>query len=98
MKATEFVIEYKKDRKAPKYSLKPRSPVAHAAQSVISGSGPHKDKKKAEKQGDVKHKNKQYAEGVAEARYDPTDDDSHDYGTDLLVTIRRLYTLSLIHI
>jgi hypothetical protein len=56
MKAKEFVIEYKKDRKAPKYSLKPRSPVAHAAQSVISGSGPHKDKKRAEKQGDVKHK------------------------------------------
>jgi hypothetical protein len=27
----------------------------------------------------------------AEAKYDPTDDDSHDYGTDLLVTIRRLY-------
>ena len=62
MKAKEFIIEYKKDRKAPKYSLKPRSPVAHAAQSVVSGSGPHKDKKKAEKQGDVKHKNKQYAE------------------------------------
>jgi hypothetical protein len=31
------------------------------------------------------------AEGVAEAMYDPRDDDSHDYGTDLLVTIRRLY-------
>lgn len=62
MKAKEFVIEYKKDRKAPKYNLKPRNPVAHAAQSVISGSGQHKDKKKAEKQGDVKHKNKQYAE------------------------------------
>jgi hypothetical protein len=30
-------------------------------------------------------------EGVAEAMYDPRDDDSHDYGTDLLVTIRRLY-------
>ena len=27
----------------------------------------------------------------AEAMYDPRDDDSHDYGTDLLVTIRRLY-------
>ena len=62
MKAKEFIIEYKKDRKAPKYSLKPRSPVAHAAQSVISGSGAHKDKKRADKQGDVKHKNKQYAE------------------------------------
>jgi hypothetical protein len=29
--------------------------------------------------------------GPNEAKYDPTDDDSHDYGTDLLVTIRRLY-------
>jgi hypothetical protein len=72
MKAKEFIIEYKKDRKAPKYSLKPRSPVAHAAQSVISGSGAHKDKKKAEKQGDVKHKNRQMdmAEGVRDLGYD----------------------------
>ncbi len=59
MKANEFIIEYKKNRKAPRYNLKPRNPVAHAAQSVISGSGQHKDKKKAAKQGDVKHKNKQ---------------------------------------
>lgn len=66
MKAKEFVIEYKKDRKAPKFNLKPRNPVAHAAQSVISGSGSHKDKKKADKQGDVKHKNKQYDESVME--------------------------------
>jgi hypothetical protein len=27
----------------------------------------------------------------AEAKYDPTDDDSHDYGTDLLFNIRMLY-------
>lgn len=72
MKAKEFIIEYKKDRRAPKYSLKPRSPVAHAAQSVISGSGAHKDKKRAEKQGDVKHKNRQIdmAEGVRDLEYD----------------------------
>jgi hypothetical protein len=33
----------------------------------------------------------QNEKAAAEAKYDPTDDDSHDYGTDLLVTIRRLY-------
>ncbi len=64
MKAKEFIIEYKKDRKAPRYNLKPRNPVAHAAQSVISGSGQHKDKKKAAKQGDVKHKHKAMTEGI----------------------------------
>lgn len=31
-----------------------------------SGAGSHKDKKKAEKQGDVKHKGKQYDEGMTE--------------------------------
>jgi len=36
-------------------------------------------------------KGQQGQQGVAEAMYDPRDDDSHDYGTDLLVTIRRLY-------
>jgi hypothetical protein len=58
MKAEEFIIEHKKGRKAVRHNPKPRSPVAHAAQSVIGGSasGAHKDKKKAEKQGDVKHK------------------------------------------
>ena len=58
MKAEEFIIEQKKGRKAVRHNPKPRSPVAHAAQSVIGGSasGAHKDKKKAEKQGDVKHK------------------------------------------
>lgn len=35
---------------------KPRNPVAKAAQKVAKGSGAHKDKKRAEKQGDVKHK------------------------------------------
>jgi hypothetical protein len=73
MKAKEFIIEYKKDRKSPKYNLKPRNPVAHAAQSVAKGSGQHKDKKKAEKQGDVKHKNKQYAENMTERVRDPED-------------------------
>jgi hypothetical protein len=50
MKAKEFIIEYKKDSK-------PRNFVAKNAK--MGGAGQHKDKKKAEKQGDVKHKNKQ---------------------------------------
>jgi hypothetical protein len=35
---------------------KVRNPVAKAAQRVAKGSGVHKDKKRAAKQGDVKHK------------------------------------------
>ena len=35
---------------------KPRNFVAKAAQTVAKGAGAHKDKKRAEKQGDVKHK------------------------------------------
>ena len=56
MKATEFLLEHKKSRKAVKYNSKPRSPVAHAAQKVAKGSGPHKDKRAAEKRGEEKHK------------------------------------------
>lgn len=40
------------EAKAPKT----RNPVAKAAQKVAKGSGAHKDKKRAEKQGEVKHK------------------------------------------
>ena len=47
MKAKEFVIELKKESK-------PRNFVAKNAK--MGGAGQHKDKKKAEKQGDVKHK------------------------------------------
>lgn len=43
---------------------KPRNFVAKNQKTA--GAGAHKDKKKAEKQGDVKHKAKQYEEGVAE--------------------------------
>lgn len=59
MKAKEFIIELKKE-------LKPRNFVAKNA-SLAGKAGQHKDKKKAEKQGDVKHKIKQYDEGVEEA-------------------------------
>ena len=53
MKAKEFIP-----------ASKPRNFVAKNQQTA--GAGAHKDKKKAEKQGDVKHKAKQYEEGVAE--------------------------------
>ena len=43
---------------------KPRNFVAKNQKTA--GAGAHKDKKRAEKQGDVKHKKKQYDEGVAE--------------------------------
>jgi hypothetical protein len=53
MKAKEFIP-----------ASKPRNFVAKNQKTA--GAGAHKDKKKAGKQGDVKHKNKQYDEGVAE--------------------------------
>ena len=53
MKAKEFIP-----------ASKPRNFVAKNQKTA--GAGAHKDKKKAEKQGDVKHKAKQYEEGVAE--------------------------------
>ena len=43
---------------------KPRNFVAK--NSKTAGAGAHKDKKRAEKQGDVKHKQKQFEQGVAE--------------------------------
>ena len=49
MKAKEFIIELKKESK-------PRNFVAKNAK--MGGAGQHKDKKKAEKQGDFKHKQK----------------------------------------
>ena len=54
MKAKEFVP-----------TSKPRNFVAKNQQTA--GAGAHKDKKRAEKQGDVKHKAKQFAENVSEA-------------------------------
>lgn len=51
------VEENKKGVRAVKTTTKPRNFVAKNA--VQSGAGAHKDKKKAQKQGDVKHKNKE---------------------------------------
>jgi hypothetical protein len=56
--------EGKKDRRDPIRTIKARNPVAKNATSAIGGgaAGAHKDKKKAMKQGEVKHKNAEYAE------------------------------------
>jgi hypothetical protein len=53
MKAKEFIP-----------ASKPRNFVAKNQKTA--GAGAHKDKKRAEKQGDVKHKQKQFEQGVAE--------------------------------
>ena len=54
--------EGKKDRRDPIRTIKTKNPVAKAHQTVGTGSGAHKDKKKAMKQGEVKHKNAEFAE------------------------------------
>jgi len=58
--------EGKKDRRDPIRTIKARNPVAKNAMSAIGGgaAGAHKDKKKAMKQGDVKHKKAEYAESL----------------------------------
>ncbi len=53
------MAENKKGVRAVKHTVKPRNFVAKNA--VQSGAGAHKDKKKAQKQGDVKHKGKEPA-------------------------------------
>ena len=53
------VTEHKKGVRAMKYTAKPRNFVAKNAAATTSGAGAHKDKKKAAKQGDTKHKNKE---------------------------------------
>jgi hypothetical protein len=57
--AEASVEENKKGVRAVKHTVKPRNFVAKNA--VQSGAGAHKDKKKAQKQGDTKHKNKEPA-------------------------------------
>ena len=69
MKAKEFIIELKKESK-------PRNFVAKNA-SLAGKAGQHKDKKKAEKQGDVKHKKElatMESQGVAEGPNDGSED------------------------
>ena len=54
--------------RAKEFDIKKRDPNWRAMQDIrrSGAGGQHKDKKKAEKQGDVKHKNKQFEQGVAE--------------------------------
>jgi hypothetical protein len=53
MKIRDIIIESKTVKVEPQ---KPRNFVAKNAASTTTGAGAHKDKKRAEKQGDVKHK------------------------------------------
>ena len=59
------------DMKAKEFDIKKRDPNWRAMQDIrrSGAGGQHKDKKKAEKQGEVKHKAKQFAEGVSEGSY-----------------------------
>ncbi len=61
MKAKEFIVEYKKNRRAPKFNIKPRT--GHAP--TQTGAGEHRDKKKEQKQGHEKHKGKAVEEASA---------------------------------
>lgn len=73
MKITDIIAEAKQSKEAPK----PRNFVAKNA--INTGAGAHKDKKKAAKQGDIKHKAKELAEqGVSEMR-DKRDAYQRDY-------------------
>jgi hypothetical protein len=55
-----MINEHKKGVKAMKYTTKPRNFVAK--NMTTSGAGAHKDKKKAAKQGETKHKKKEVTE------------------------------------
>jgi len=57
---------------------KPRNFVAKNQKTA--GAGAHKDKKRAEKQGDVKHKQKQFEQGVAEGDMEEGWDDIKKFG------------------
>ncbi len=58
---TSPVDENKKGVRAVKHTTKPRNFVAKNAVATTSGAGAHKDKKKAMKQGETKHKGKEPA-------------------------------------
>lgn len=65
----ESIEENKKGVRAPKRVTKPRNPVAKNAMAAVGGgaAGAHKDKKKAAKQGDVKHKAAAYENALDQA-------------------------------
>jgi hypothetical protein len=69
MKTKEFIFEIKKPRvKMPKQ----RDPnwQTMQAKATSGAGGQHRDEKRAEKLGDVKHKQKQFEQGVAEVTGD----------------------------
>lgn len=84
MKIKQILDEAKKGVKAPKNTIKPRNFVAKNA--VQSGAGAHKDKKKAAKQGDVKHK--KTAMEVNEG-FNPEYDDEAGMADNNLETLER---------
>jgi len=61
VKMEDTVEENKKGVRAVKHTTKPRNFVAKNAVATTSGAGAHKDKKKAMKQGETKHKSKEPA-------------------------------------
>lgn len=69
MKFGESIEENKKGVRAPKRTTKPKNPVAKNAFAAIGGgaAGAHKDKKKAAKQGDTKHKATAYENALHQA-------------------------------
>jgi len=78
MKVTDIIAESKQPKDAPK----PRNFVAKNA--INTGAGQHKDKKRAEKQGDVKHKKQAVPmdeQGVAEGKEDKIAQLKKDYDT-----------------
>ena len=79
-----MIDEHKKGVKAMKYTAKPRNFVAK--NMTTSGAGAHKDKKKADKQGDTKHKNRDTA--MAES-FNPEYDDEAGMSHNSIHTIMR---------
>jgi hypothetical protein len=80
MKITDIIAESKQPKDAPK----PRNFVAKNA--INTGAGQHKDKKRAEKQGDVKHKKQAVPmdeQGVAEGYRDRRDAYQRDYDSSV---------------
>jgi hypothetical protein len=86
--------EGKKDRRDPIRTIKARNPVAKNATAAIGGgaAGAHKDKKKAMKQGEVKHKKAEYAEHLASSLRKAVVENAVTEGAvkDLLMNLRAM--------
>jgi len=87
--------EGKKDRRDPIRTIKPRNFVAKNASATTSGAGAHKDKKKAMKQGEVKHKKAEYAEHLEQAlkKRLAEEFDSPEYNDEAGMAYGSLHTL-----